>query len=132
MLIEMFLCKFLWIARKIRMLPKYRSIYELLHNYLWRYVALFLMLLYFILFASVRDTPIAEKIIENKWYQLITIILFIILSFFIQRYYRKKAKTKHIFYNKEYMQNKWSIPLFVLVLIFVWGGGVLLFFLNFV
>ena len=59
-------------------------------------------------------------------------ILSIIPSFFTQRYYRKRAKKKHIFYNKEYMQNKWSIPLFILTLIFTFGGGCALFILIFV
>ena len=127
MLIEIFLCKWMWIARKIRMLPKHRPIYELLNNYLWCYVALFLLQSLFIFCASFKVEIFLEK---NLFF--VFPILSIIPSFFTQRYYRKRAKKKHIFYNKEYMQNKWSIPLFILTLIFTFGGGCALFILIFV
>jgi len=122
MLIEIFLCKYLWVGKKIGMFSKTRPIYDFLNVYLWRYIALFLMQLNFILYILIKKIYILAPIgITSRVFTLVGIS--VIPSFIISKYLKKIIKKKHVFYNVEYMQNKWSIPLFIFMILFIFGGG---------
>lgn len=108
---------------KIGMFSKTRPIYDFLNVYLQRYIALVLMQLNFILYILIDKIYILPPIgITPRVYILVGIS--VIPSFIISKYLKKKIRTKHVFYNVEYMQNKWSIPLFIFMILFVFGGGI--------
>ena len=104
------------------MFSKTRPIYDFLNVYLWRYIALFLMQLNFILYILIKKIYILTPIgTTSRVFTLVGIS--VIPSFIISKYLKKIIKKKHVFYNVEYMQNKWSIPLFIFMILFIFGGG---------
>ena len=96
MLIEIFLCKYLWVGKKIGMFSKTRPIYAFLKVYLWRYIALFLMQLNFILYILIKKIYILAPIgITSRVFTLVGIS--VIPSFIISKYLKKIIKKNMCF-----------------------------------
>lgn len=103
---------------------KNTPIFDFLHYKLFGLLfALFAQLLMVI---NILIKSFHKHLIHDNIGTILILGVSIILSLVFTLYYNRKVKRKHIFYNPEYMKNKSSLPLFILLFLFAYGGGGLL------
>ena len=122
-LIELFLCKAYWLSLKINFLKQNLIAWNCITS-VFIFVFLFCIQFFLVIISIFKSCNIDFNIVLS-WLLSFSLII----SAIIQIYVRIITKKRWVLYNKEYMQNKWSIPLFIITLIFTFGGGFGLFFL---